>query len=98
MKPEFRMTKSETKLESRKIAALSLTPARSRPAVLAHRRGRWERGNLSQSHRKTARCVCRTFSEPNQTTRLLSPLPQGEGQGEGERHEFKTNLQFSTQS
>ena len=37
------LTNSETSLTALNFARLSLSPTLSRPAVLAHRRGRWER-------------------------------------------------------
>jgi len=54
--------------------ALSLTQALSR----------WEREGHSQSHNTTDRRCSRTTIESTPPVRLLSPLPAGEGKGEGE--------------
>jgi hypothetical protein len=45
-----------------------------------------ERVNRSPSHETTCDWVCRTISGTKRTIRLLFPLPGGEGQGEGGRH------------
>ncbi len=47
-----------------------------------------ERENRIPSHRQTRRWICRTAIEITEASQLLSRLPEGEGQGEGERSEI----------
>jgi len=72
--------------EFRYAAAFSLTPALSR----------WERGNPSPSLPETSGWTCRTVGRRQESDQWLFPLPQGEGQGEGERVQSsvsRTNFQ-----
>ncbi|MFM2295050.1 MAG: Anaerobic glycerol-3-phosphate dehydrogenase subunit, partial [Verrucomicrobiota bacterium] len=63
---------------------LSLTPALSR----------WEREKHSPLHGKTESANGSCDSQNSETNQLLSPLPAGEGQGEGERdHQPKSPAQ-----
>jgi hypothetical protein len=55
------------------VLRFSLTPALSR----------WERGNRSQSHDNSLDWICGTRFGDLGEQRLLFPLPEGEGQGEG---------------
>lgn len=66
-------------------AEFSFTPTLTCPAVLAHARGRWEGENCIQFLEELSGEICRANAGKNRGRRLLSLLPEGAGQGEGER-------------
>jgi hypothetical protein len=69
-------------------ATLPLTPALGPTSRFI---GIGERENHTPSCPKTGGWICRTAPGKSKSDRLLSPLPRGEGQGEGKRDNHFTS-------
>ncbi len=69
----------------RKLFHAGITARTDGPFPLTPALSRRERENCSQSHGGSSNRVCVTVIGKNGEPRMLFPLPEGEGQGEGKR-------------
>ncbi len=75
------------------VSKLSGAAVDSQPITLTPALSLGERGNISQTSAITATVAIREISGKSNSIQMLSPLPAGEGQGEGERSGNTTRLE-----